>query len=156
RTPLSRWERRDAALHPLADAHRDRRSAHGRPTRRRPAHLTVARDGQRPLWEDRRVGPPAGDHVAEGRAALRAGDAAAARRALEAAASAGESGEIIEGFAQASYLELDYPTAITEWERAYAAYRAEGDEAGAVRSARTLGCMYGTFVGDWAVAGGWL
>jgi len=100
--------------------------------------------------------PSGGDHLAEGRAALRAGDAITARRAFEAVASAGETPETIEGLAQASYLELDYLAAIAGWERAYAAYREAGDNVGAVRAARTITCMYGTFVGDWAVASGWL
>jgi DNA-binding NarL/FixJ family response regulator len=102
------------------------------------------------------VGPAAGDRLAEARAALRAGDATAARKALEAAAAGGESAETVEGLAQVAYLELDYATAIQHWERAYAAYRDEGDMVGAIRAARTLSCMYGTFVGDWAVGSGWL
>ncbi len=63
---------------------------------------------------------------------------------------------MIEGLAQVAYLEHDYTTAIQHWERAYAAYRDEGQLVGAVRAARTLGCMYGTVIGDWAVCSGWL
>jgi len=102
------------------------------------------------------VASPGGDDLAEGRTALRAGDASTARRAFEAAAVEGETAETIEGLAQASYLDLDYRAAIEGWERAYAAYREAGDNVGAVRAARTITCMYGTFVGDWAVASGWL
>ncbi len=75
---------------------------------------------------------------------------------FEAAIADGESAATTEGLAQTAYLELDYPTAIDRWERAYAAYRETGDNVGAVRAARTLACMYGTFVGDWAVGSGWL
>ena len=75
---------------------------------------------------------------------------------FEVAAAEGETPETIEGLAQAAYLELDYPTAIEGWERAYAGYREVGDDVGAVRAARTLGCMYGTFAGDWAVGSGWI
>ena len=76
---------------------------------------------------------------------------------FEAAAAGGESAEVIEGLAQVAYLEHDYTTAIQDWERAYAAYRDARDElVGAVRAARTLGCMYGTVVGDWAVGSGWI
>ena len=80
--------------------------------------------------------------VAEGRAALRAGDAAGARRALEQAVGASGVGDVIEGLARASYLELDYVTAIDGWERAYAAHRDAGDHVGAVRVARSLAYMY--------------
>ena len=68
----------------------------------------------------------------------------------------GETLGTTEGLAQAAYLELDYTTAIDGWERAYAEYRELGDDAGAVRAARTLGCMHATVAGDWAVASGWI
>jgi hypothetical protein len=41
-------------------------------------------------------------------------------------------------------------------ERAYAAYWAGCDGAGAVRTARTLGGMHGSTAGDWAIANGWI
>ena len=93
--------------------------------------------------------------IAQARAALRRGDAAAARVAV---ARVGDSadGDVVEVLAVASYLELDYPEAIAQWERAYAAHRTSGDEVGAIRVARTLACMYGTIIGDWAIGGGWL
>lgn len=94
--------------------------------------------------------------ISEGRAALRAGNAHGAREAFTAAVAEGECPEIVEGLAVADYLDLDYPAAIDGWERAYAAYRDGGDLVGSVRMARTLACMYGTFVGDWAVCRGWL
>jgi DNA-binding NarL/FixJ family response regulator len=94
--------------------------------------------------------------LAEGRAALRAGDAAGARRALERAVGAAASGDVIEGLARASYLELDYAAAIDGWERAYAAHRDGGDHVGAVRVARSLSYMYLAIVGDRAVSSGWL
>jgi DNA-binding CsgD family transcriptional regulator len=96
---------------------------------------------------------PASGPLAEGRAALRRGDAAAARRALE---SLPESGDVVEGLARAAYLDLDFPAAIEGWERAYGLHRAAGDAVGPVRVARTLAYMYGSIVGDWAVAAGWL
>jgi DNA-binding NarL/FixJ family response regulator len=94
--------------------------------------------------------------LAEGRAALRAGDAAGARRALEQALATSPSGEALEGLARAAYLALDFRKAIGEWERAYAAYRAVGDQLGMVRVARTLSGVYLTIVGDRAVSSGWL
>lgn len=94
--------------------------------------------------------------LAEGRAALRAGDAAGARRVLERALAESPSGDVIEGLARASYCELDYSQAIEGWERAYSAHRADGDQRGSVRVARTLAYMYGIVVGDGAVMSGWL
>ena len=93
--------------------------------------------------------------IAECRAALRAGDAAGARRVLGSIPES-PSGEVLECCARAAYLELDYAPAITDWERAYAAYRDSGDSLGAVRVARTLAFMYGSIVGDGAVMSGWL
>jgi DNA-binding CsgD family transcriptional regulator len=97
-----------------------------------------------------------GAHLAEGRAALRTGDAVAARRAFEAASTDDPCAEAIEGLGRVAYLDLDFALTIERWERAYAAYRDEGDLVGVVRMARGLACMYGTFIGDWAVAGGWM
>ena len=94
--------------------------------------------------------------LAEGRAALRAGDAAGARTVLEKALAESPSGDVIEGLARASYIELDFRRAIDGWDRAYAAHRDGGDQVGAVRVARTLAYMYGTVVGDAAVMSGWL
>ncbi len=99
---------------------------------------------------------PVQELIDEGRAALRAGDAVGARRALERALASSPSGEVLEGLARATYLELDFPRAIEGWERAYAAYRKVGDQLGAIRVARTLAGMYLAIVGDRAVSGGWL
>ncbi|WP_084959224.1 LuxR family transcriptional regulator [Thermoactinospora rubra] len=97
-----------------------------------------------------------GELIAEGRAALRSGDAARARRALERAAADAPCAEVAEGLARACYLELDFPGAIEGWERAYALYRATGDDAGAIRVARMLSCVYLSVMGDRAVCNGWL
>ena len=64
--------------------------------------------------------PSVGVLVAQGWAALRAGDAAGARRAFGSAVVDPASGDVIEGLARASYLELDFAAAIDGWERAYA------------------------------------
>lgn len=58
-------------------------------------------------------------------AALRAGDAAAARRSFERAVVDAESGAALEGLAESLYLEQEYATAGEWYERAYAAYRRE-------------------------------
>ena len=99
---------------------------------------------------------PVDELLAEGRAALRAGDAAGARRVLESMVGESPSGDVIEGLARASYLDLDYPAALDGWERAYAAHRDAGDHVGAVRVARSLSYMYLAIVGDRAVSSGWL
>jgi DNA-binding CsgD family transcriptional regulator len=91
--------------------------------------------------------------VTQGQAALRRGDAAAARAAFEQAAP---SPAVLEGLAAASFVLLEYPRAIDEMERAYAGYRAGGDGSGAARVARLLAGLYGSTAGDWAVAGGWI
>ena len=94
--------------------------------------------------------------LAAGRAALRAGDPAGARRSLEPLLSQSPSGDVIEGLGRAAYLELDFRRAIDDLERAYAAHRAGGDHVGAVRVARTLAYMHGAIMGDGAVMSGWL
>ena len=94
--------------------------------------------------------------LAEGRAALRAGDASAARRAFEASDSDPQSGDQLEGLARCSYIDLDFQPAIAQWEHAYAVFRERDDRMGAVRVARTLAYMHGTINGDGAVMGGWI
>lgn len=65
--------------------------------------------------------------VEQAKAALRAGDAAAARTAIEPLTSVDtNTGGVREIQARADYLDLDFAAAITGWERAYAAYRAAG------------------------------
>ena len=91
-----------------------------------------------------------------GRAALRAGDAAAARQAFEQVEGDAAAGDVLEGLARVAYLEREFPEAIETWERAYAAHHDAGDQMGAVRVARTLGYMYAALLGDWAVSSGWM
>ncbi len=93
------------------------------------------------------------DSAERGRAALRIGDAAAAREAFE---QVSPTPEVLEGLAAASWVLLEYPRAIEEAERAYSGYRTAGDGSGSARMARTLAGMNGTTNGDWAVASGWL
>ena len=115
--------------------------------RRRALHLT----GPHRWVHDRTV--DVADAVEQGRAALLVGDAAAARAVLE---SAPPTPAVLEGLAAASYVLFDYPRAIEEQERAYAGFRRAGNGADAARIARTLGYLYGTTAGDWAVANGWI
>ena len=94
--------------------------------------------------------------IGAGEAALRAGDAAAARRAFESAVGEVASGEALEGLAQALYFEREYPASAACYERAYAAYRGEGQTMAAGRAARTVAWITGSVLGDWAVQNGWL
>jgi DNA-binding CsgD family transcriptional regulator len=94
--------------------------------------------------------------AAEGREAFERGDAEASRRAFAEALAEGESGELLEGFARALYLGVDYPRSIHAHERAFAAYKDERDALSAARSARILSWLHVNVYGDFAVAGGWL
>ncbi len=93
--------------------------------------------------------------IEEGLAALRDGDAAAARRAFELAVAEAESGVGLEGLAEALYLEREYSAAAVHFERAYSAYRREGQRMAAGRAARTVSWITGNVFGNWAVRIGW-
>lgn len=93
--------------------------------------------------------------VEEGLAALRAGDAATARRALESALADVESGEALEGLGEALYLECEYAASAAQYERAYSAYRREREHMAAGRAARTIAWITGNIFGEWAVQSGW-
>jgi DNA-binding NarL/FixJ family response regulator len=96
------------------------------------------------------------DLITRGWTALRRGDAAAARAALEMAATAGAGPRAAEGLARAAYLDLAFADAITLWEQAYAGYRVASDDLAAIRVARTLAGVVGQVTGDFAVCQGWL
>jgi DNA-binding CsgD family transcriptional regulator/Tfp pilus assembly protein PilF len=94
--------------------------------------------------------------IEAGVAALREGDAAGARRAFERALAQGESGEALEGLAGTLYLEHDYAASAAGYERAFSAYRRQGDAMAAGRAAWTAAWIVGNVLGDWAVRNGWL
>jgi DNA-binding NarL/FixJ family response regulator len=94
--------------------------------------------------------------IEEDWAALNAGDAATARAVFENALAEVETGSGREGLGQALYLQRDYSDAIKQHERAYAAYRREGQTVAAARVARILAWITGNVLGDWAVQNGWL
>ena len=81
--------------------------------------------------------------IEQGRAALRDGDVATARRAFELALAEDESGAALEGLGEALYLQCDYPAAAAYYERAYAAYRRERNLAGAGWAAVTASWVTG-------------
>ncbi|HEX5096607.1 MAG TPA: hypothetical protein VFX21_11360, partial [Acidimicrobiia bacterium] len=100
---------------------------------------------------------PGSELIEQARAALRAGDAASARRLLdEAASERPDDPSVAECLARTAYLERDFTGASEHWQRAYAGYRACADQAGAVRVARSLAPLYGMVFGDGAVMSGWL
>ena len=94
--------------------------------------------------------------IEEGQAALRDGDAATAHRAFELALTEGESGEVLEGLAEALYLQRKYSASAAHYERAFSAYRRERLIMAAGRAARTLAWITGNVLGAWAVRSGWL
>ena len=94
--------------------------------------------------------------IQQGLAALRTGDAAAARRVFETALAEGESGQVLEGLGEALYLGREYVAAVAHYERAYVAYRRERQSMAAGRAARTVAWITGNVIGDWAVRSGWL
>jgi DNA-binding CsgD family transcriptional regulator len=98
----------------------------------------------------------ASDLIADGQAALRKGDAAAARASFQAALSVGPNSTALEGLGFAAYLAMDFDEAIALWQQSYAGYRADGNGLGAVRVARMLGYIYGIVVGEWAIGSGWI
>ena len=71
-------------------------------------------------------------------------------------ARAGRSGAALEGRARSAHLAGDYAATIELYERAYRAYRREGDLLCAARAARTVSWFRGWIYGEWAVANGWM
>jgi DNA-binding CsgD family transcriptional regulator len=96
------------------------------------------------------------DLIADGQAALRKGEAAAARDLFKAVLSLGPNSAALEGLGSAAYLAMEFDEAMDLWQQSYAGYRADGNGVGAVRVARMLGYMYGIVVGDWAIGSGWI
>jgi hypothetical protein len=66
------------------------------------------------------------------------------------------AGEVLEGLAEALYLEREYAASATHYERAYAAYRRERQSMAAGRAARMVAWITGNVFGEWAVQSGWL
>jgi DNA-binding CsgD family transcriptional regulator len=96
------------------------------------------------------------DALAAGEEALRQGAWEAARGHFETALAAGESAEAWEGLGWAGYWLHDANVTMGSRERAYRAFRAAGDPAGAGRVAAWLASDFLEFRGEDAVARGWL
>jgi DNA-binding NarL/FixJ family response regulator len=96
------------------------------------------------------------DLIRDGHDAVQRGDAETARGRFEEALAIGETGSVLDGLAQVAYIEHDYDTAMEVFERAYAAYREEGDHVGAIHTASKLGWLNASYRGDGAVMSGWI
>jgi hypothetical protein len=95
------------------------------------------------------------DRLAAG-AALARGAWAEARQRFEAALRREDSGAAWEGLGWSGYWLHDAELTRRARERAYHAYRVDGDRCGAGRVAAWLAADHPEFRGDDAVASGWL
>jgi DNA-binding NarL/FixJ family response regulator len=95
--------------------------------------------------------------IEDGQAALRRGDATAARATFESAVACEPGGPALEGLAEALNMEQNHSKESRDvYERAYKAYRDERDALGAYRAARMIAFYHGGVEGEWAVFQGWL
>ena len=92
----------------------------------------------------------------QGWEALRAADWQTARSCFEQALGEAESAEALDGLSQATHFLREYDRATELKERAFAAYRQEGDPVKAADTARWLAFLHGTYAGNYAVASGWM
>src|SRR4051794_35544179 len=96
------------------------------------------------------------DLVAQGHAALAAGDWEAARRAYQAALLDADTPAARDGLGRALWWVEGPTAAAAERTRAYSGYRKLGDELSAAHVAVWLAHEYSIAFGSPAVAGGWL
>jgi DNA-binding CsgD family transcriptional regulator len=94
--------------------------------------------------------------VSDGVAALASADWGGARDAFEAALTVSDDPEALDGLGRALWWLRDGKAAIVYRERAYAAFRREGDLARAARIALWLSREYAIAYGNAAAANGWL
>jgi DNA-binding CsgD family transcriptional regulator len=98
----------------------------------------------------------AADPLAVGKAALAAGDWAAARKAFEAALDEDDAPPAHDGLARALWWIEGPARAIAERTHAYSGYRHCGDERSAAHAALWIAHEYEVGLGNPAAAGGWL
>ena len=97
------------------------------------------------------------DHaLVEGHEALAGGDWAGARDAFQLALAVAESPEALDGLARALWWLREEREAVVHRERAYAAFRRDGELARAARIALWLSREYALAFGNEAAARGWL
>ena len=92
----------------------------------------------------------------QGWEALRAADWQTARSCFEQALERSESAEALDGLSQATHFLREYDRATELKERAFAAYRQEGEPVKAADTARWLAFLHGTYEGNYAAASGWM
>jgi DNA-binding CsgD family transcriptional regulator len=92
----------------------------------------------------------------QGWEALGAADWQTARSCFEQALGEAESAEALDGLSQATHFLREYDRATELKERAFAAYREAGNAVKAADTARWLAFLHGTYLGSYAVAGGWM
>lgn len=101
--------------------------------------------------------PTTEDRLQDGRAALERGDWAAARSIFAELVERAETAEALHGLARALEWAGDYQRAIEHYERAFSAFRAQGQVAvPAVIAGRELSFLYLAVYGNVAAASGWL
>jgi DNA-binding NarL/FixJ family response regulator len=96
------------------------------------------------------------DHLAAGTRSLAGGKWTDAKVAFEAALAARESAEALSGLGEAIFYQGDLARAMELRERAYVAFRNEGDAVAAARMALWLAMNHAAGFSNAAVASGWL
>jgi DNA-binding CsgD family transcriptional regulator len=96
------------------------------------------------------------DAPTDGWESLRSGRWGHAKAAFEAAIAEHETAATLDGLARSRWWLADVAGAIEAWERAYTAYRREGDDVAAARAALFLAKEHGQTLGNQAAANGWL
>lgn len=97
---------------------------------------------------------PANTLLNDGRDAVARGDFAAARRLFGQAAT-DDCAEAFEGLARCAHHDADYPAAVVNFERAYAAHRKRRDNGSARRVALAIAYLSAVY-GEHAVMAGWV
>ena len=94
--------------------------------------------------------------IRDGQQALERCDWGRARELFEEALQQHERADALDGLGRALHFDGDYPRAIEVTERAFAAYRAQGQVAEAADRARWLAFLHGAVNANMAVAAGWM
>jgi DNA-binding CsgD family transcriptional regulator len=92
----------------------------------------------------------------DGWESLRAGEWEQAKAAFEAALAERETPAALDGLARSRWWLSDVAGAVEAWERAYTAYRRDGEDDAAARAALYLAKEHGRTLGNHAAANGWL
>lgn len=98
---------------------------------------------------------PLSDLIAEGYAALEAGEWERARGCFRAALEERESAEALDGMGRALWWLKEMQASIHHRERAYADFRRRGDAHAAARTALWLSREYADALGNRAASNGW-